>query len=432
MRRPQSHATRSSYSDERSLRPCLAPPIAPRRRGLILKPVLAGRKLWFAGIGGAGLSAYSVLARAWGADVAGWDPHETPYLAQVRAAGIPVEVAAEPSPPDGYEAIVSTAFADRIAGKTRAELLAELVSLRESIVVAGAHGKTTTTAMIAFVLAQLGRDPAFLIGGEVPQLGGNAGTGGGLLVVEGDESDRTIESLRPRVAVVLNIDLDHHSTFASRAEVEQLFDRWLAHVPEVVRGDELEPVDLELAVPGDHNRRNAAAALAALERVGVEREEAVGVLAEFRGVGRRLEERGVVGGVTLIDDYAHNPAKVAAALSAVRESHPDGRLLVLFQPHLYSRTRHLARDFGTALVAADAVAVTDVYGAREKPVPGVTGKLVVDALAERRPGARIGWTPSVEQGAIYLARRARAGDVVVTLGAGDVDRAIPLLEKALA
>jgi UDP-N-acetylmuramate--alanine ligase len=393
---------------------------------------LEGRRLWFAGIGGAGLSAYSVLARAWGAEVAGWDPHETPYLEHVRGAGIPVQVSDSPSPPDGYEAIVSTAFADRVAGRTRAELLAELVSLRDSIVVAGAHGKTTTTAMIAFVLARLGRDPAFLIGGEVPQLGGNAGTGAGPLVVEGDESDRTIESLRPRVAVVVNVDLDHHSTFASRAEVEELFDRWLAHVPEVVRGETLEPIDAELSVPGEHNRRNAAAALAVLERVGVPRAEALGALREFRGVGRRLEEHGKAGGVTLVDDYAHNPAKVAAALAAVRERHPEGRVLVLFQPHLYSRTRHLARDFGSALAAADMVAVTDVYAAREHPVAGVTGKLVVDALAERRPGARVGWTPTVEQGAAYLARHARPGDVVVTVGAGDVDRAIPLLREALA
>ena len=393
---------------------------------------LEGRKLWFAGIGGAGLSAYAVLARAWGAEVAGWDPHETPYLDHVRAAGIPVEVSESPSPPDGFEAVVSTAFADSVAGRTRAELLSELVSLRDSIVVAGAHGKTTTTAMIAYVLTQLGHDPAFLIGGEVPQLGGNAGIGDGLLVVEGDESDRTIESLRPRVAVVLNIDLDHHSTFASRAEVEQLFDRWLAHVPEVVRGEALEPVDVELGVPGEHNRRNAAAAVDALARVGVARGDALRALREFRGVGRRLEEHGEVGGVSLVDDYAHNPAKVSAALSAVRERHPESRVLVLFQPHLYSRTRHLAHELGTALADADVVAVTDVYGAREDRVPGVTGKLVVDALGEQRPGARVGWTPTVEQGASYLARRARAGDVVVTVGAGDVDRAIPVLRETLA
>jgi UDP-N-acetylmuramate--alanine ligase len=392
---------------------------------------LAGRKLWFAGIGGAGLSAYSVLARAWGAEVEGWDRYETPYLVHVRAAGIPVQVSEQPSPPDGFEAIVSTAFTGLVPGRTRAELLAELVSLRAAIVVAGAHGKTTTTAMIAFVLARLGRDPAFLIGGEVPQLGGNAGVGAGILVVEGDESDRTIESLRPHVAVVLNIDLDHHTTFASRAEVEELFERWLEHVPDVVRGEELEPVAFDLAVPGEHNRLNAAATLAALELVGVPRDEGERVLAEFRGVGRRLEGHGEAGGVALVDDYAHNPAKVAAALAAVRERHPGSRVLALFQPHLYSRTRHLAWELGTALAQADAVAVTDVYRAREEPIPDVTGKLVVDAVAEQRPGALVGWTPTVEDGASFLARRARSGDVVVTLGAGDVDRAIPLLREAL-
>jgi UDP-N-acetylmuramate--alanine ligase len=395
-----------------------------------VKPALAGRKLWLAGIGGAGLSAYGVLARAWGAEVAGWDRYETPYLVNVRAAGIPVEISDEPEPPDGYEAIVSTAFAGRVPGRTRAELLAELVSLRESIVVAGAHGKTTTTAMIAYVLSRLGRDPAYLIGGDVPQLGGNAGTGEGVLVVEGDESDRTIASLRPRVAVVVNVDLDHHSEFASRAEVDELFDRWLAQVPEVVRGDELEPVDFPLGVPGAHNRINAACALAALERVGVSEEEARGPLAAFEGAGRRFELVGVRGDVTVYDDYAHHPAEVGAAIEAARER-AAGRVLVLFQPHLYTRTRHLAHEFGTALAGADAVAVTEIYRAREEPLPGVTGKLIVDRLAERRPGMPTAWVPRLEDGARVLARWARPDDLVLTMGAGDVDRAGPLLLEAL-
>ena len=154
--------------------------------------------------------------------------------------GFPSTVSEEPeAAPDGFEAVVSTAFAGQVPGLTRAEFLAELVSQQDSIVVAGAHGKTTTTGMIAFVLDRLGRDPAFLIGGEIPQLGGNARAGSGWLVVEGDESDRTIEQLRPKIAVVTNVDLDHHSEFASRAEVEQLFERWLAEVPQVVKADEL-------------------------------------------------------------------------------------------------------------------------------------------------------------------------------------------------
>jgi UDP-N-acetylmuramate--alanine ligase len=392
---------------------------------------LEGRRLWFAGIGGAGLSGYALLTDAWGADVAGWDRVETPYLANVRAAGIDVVVSAEPpAPPAGSEAVVSTAFRDRVPGVTRAELLAELVSLRDAIVVAGAHGKTTTTAMIAFVLERLGLEPAFVIGGEVPQLGGNAGAGGGVLVVEGDESDRTVAALRPRVAVVTNVDLDHHSEFASRAEVEALFEEWLTSVPVVVRGDELEPFEGPLALPGEHNRRNAACALAGLAAVGVDREAAVGVLAEFAGVGRRLEHRGEVRGIEVYDDYAHNPAKVAAALAALQDGR-TGRVLVLFQPHLYSRTRHLARELGQALAAAAAVAVADVYPARETPVDDVSGRAVVDALADERPGMPVAWTPALADGARFLARRARPGDAVVTIGAGDVDGVVPLLLEEL-
>ena len=391
-------------------------------------PPFDGRRIWFVGIGGAGLSGYALLARAWGAEVGGWDRVETPYLAALR--GALVELAPEPVVPDGWkEVVVSTAYRDQVEGRPRAEFLAELVSLQRSIVVAGAHGKTTTAAMIAFCLDRLGDDPAFLIGGEIPQLGGNARAGGGWLVVEGDESDRTIAALRPEIAVVTNVDLDHHTEFASRAEVESLFADWLAAAPKAVRGDELEPVEVELAVPGDHNLQNAAVALAAVELAGYSRAEAARLLGEFRGATRRLELRGQVGGVDVVDSYAHHPRELAADIAAVRDG---GRVLALFQPHLYSRTRHLAREFGAALASADVVAVTDVYRAREHPVDGVTGKLVVDALAETRPGMELGWTPAVEDGVRFLARRARTGDRVLTLGAGDVDRAAGLMLEALA
>jgi UDP-N-acetylmuramate--alanine ligase len=396
-------------------------------------PELSGRKIWFVGIGGAGLSAYAVLAKVWGADVAGWDRVETPYLEYVRAAGIDVVLAPEPmEEPNNREAVVSTAFAGRVRGKSRADFLAELVALRRSIVVAGAHGKTTTAAMIAFCLDRLGLDPAFLIGGEVPQLGGNARAGTGWLVVEGDESDRTILALRPEIAVVTNIDLDHHSTFASRAEVEELFAEWLRHVPRVVRGDELAPADVVLAVPGDHNRRNAACALAALALAGVDREAAAEILGDFRGAGRRFELRGTAAGVSVYDDYAHNPAKVEALVAAAREHAGGGRILIVFQPHLYSRTRHLARELAAALTAADAVCVTDIYQAREAPVEGVSGKLVVDAAAELRPGMPLGWTPALEDAAAFVARRARSGDLVLTVGAGDVDGAGPVVLEKLS
>ena len=386
--------------------------------------------MWLAGIGGAGMSAYARLAHAWGAEIAGWDRVSTPYLEGLD--GVAVEIAPEPpEPPAGWEVYVSTAYAHRVDGRPRADLLAELVSLRRSIVVAGAHGKTTTTGMIAFCLDRLGLDPAFLAGGDIPQLGGNARAGEGWLVVEGDESDRSVAALRPEVAVLLNVDLDHHTTFASVAEVEALFDEWLAHVPHVVRGVELEPVSLELAVPGEHNRRNAAAALAALELAGVERPAAERAIIEFRGAGRRLERKGVAGGVVVLDDYAHHPAEIAAGIAAVR-AEGAGRVLVLFQPHLYSRTLHLAREFGRALADADAVCVTEIYPAREEPVAGVGGKLSVDALSERRPGMTIGFASDVEAGARLLAAHARAGDTVLTVGAGDVDRAVAVLLEALA
>jgi UDP-N-acetylmuramate--alanine ligase len=388
---------------------------------------LEGRKLWLAGIGGAGMSAYAALARAWGAEVRGWDRVRTPYLDQLDP--IEVEISAEPpAPPDGWEVFVSTAFAGRVPGKSRAELLAELVSLRDAIVVAGAHGKTTTSGMIAFCLARLGGDPAWLIGADIPQLGGNAGTGAGWLVVEGDESDRTIASLRPSVAVVTNIDLDHHTTFGSRAEVVDLFESWLEDVPQRIRGDELTPYDGPLDVGGEHNRRNAACAIAALELIGLTRGQIAPVLAEFAGAARRLDRRGEASGVEVYDDYAHHPAEIEATLAALRDG---GRVLVLFQPHLYSRTRHLARELASALAGADAVAVADVYPAREAPVEDVTGKLVVDALTELRPGMTVAWTPSIEDGVAFLRSLVRPGDRAVTMGAGDVDRAAGLLLEAL-
>jgi UDP-N-acetylmuramate--alanine ligase len=391
-------------------------------------PSLAGRRIWIAGIGGAGMSGYALLAHACGAEVAGWDRVETPYLRHLE--GVAIEISPEPPvPPAGWEAYVSTAFADRVDGRPRADLLAELVSLQPAIVVAGAHGKTTTSAMIAFCLDRLGLDPAFLIGGDVPQLGGNARAGSGWLVVEGDESDRSVAALRPEIAVLLNVDLDHHTTFGSRGELESFFEDWLRNAPHVVRGEELEPLALDLAVPGEHNRRNAAAALAALELAGVPRTDAGAAIVEFRGAGRRLEPKGEAGGVAVLDSYAHHPAELAADLAALRNG---GRLLALFQPHLYSRTLNLAHGFAEALAAADAVCVTEIYRAREEPVPGVSGRLIVDELAAVRPGMRLGWAPSLEDAARLVAAWARPGDTVLTLGAGDVDLAAPLILEALA
>lgn len=388
---------------------------------------LADRRIWIAGIGGAGMSSYALLADAWGAEVAGWDRVETPYLRHLT--GLDVVISADPpQPPAGWEVYVSTAFAGRVAGRPRAELLAELVSLRRSIVVAGAHGKTTTSAMIAFCLQRLGQDPAFLIGGDVPQLDGNAGAGRGWLVVEGDESDGTVAHLRPEIAVLLNVDVDvHHADVSTRTALEQMFEDWLSHAPHVVRADQLAPVELDLAVPGEHNRRNAAAALAALELAGIARTDAERVLVEFTGAGRRLEEKGEAGGVRVLDSYAHHPAEIAADIAAL-----GGRVIALFQPHLYSRTQHLAHGLAAALAQARAACITDVYPAREEPIDGVSGRLIVEELATIRPGMRVGWAPDPEDAARVVARWARPGDVVVTLGAGDVDRVAPLLLELLA
>jgi UDP-N-acetylmuramate--alanine ligase len=390
---------------------------------------LAGRRLWFVGVGGAGLSAYAVLARAWGAEVGGWDRVETPFLRGLE--GVELDVSPEPRAPAGWEVVVSTAYQGSVPGRTRAQFLRELVSVQDAIVVGGTHGKGTTAAMIAFVLDRLGLDPAFLIGAEVPQLGGNARAGSGWLVVEGDESDGTVFELPAAIAVVTNVELDHHAVFASRAELEERFGAWLAAAPRRVRGDELEPARVPLALPGEHNRRNAATALAALELAGVDRAEAEGVLASFAGTARRFHERGEAGGVRVVDDYGHHPTEVSATIAAAREQGAE-RVLVLFQPHLPSRTRHLAHELGVALAAADAVCVTEVYAAREAPVAGVTGKLIVDAAVEARPGMTVAWTPSVEDGVRVVATLARPGDLVLTVGAGDVDRAAPLLLDHLA
>lgn len=380
---------------------------------------MKGRRLWFVGIGGAGLSAYAQLARAWGAEVGGWDRVRTPYLEQL--SDVPIEIAPEPVVPDGWEVVVSSAY-PAVPGMRRAAFLRELVSARSSIVVAGTHGKGTTAAMIAYVLQETGRDPAWLIGAPVPQLGSNAGFGAGQLVVEADESDRTVFSLPADVAVVTNIELDHHSEYASVTELEREFEAWLATAKSVVRN--APPLEGELAVPGDHNRRNAGAALAALELVGVGQDDAEPLLRTFAGTGRRFEvhERG---DVTIVDDYGHHPTEVAVTIAAARERFPGARLRVLFQPHLYSRTRHLAAELAEALAGADDVTVTDIYPAREQPIPGVTGRLVVDQLSDR--GVLAAYTPRVEDGVARLSRRARPGDVLLVIGAGDIDRAVALL-----
>lgn len=400
---------------------------------------LAGRRLWFVGICGDGMSALAVLAAGLGADVGGSDLRPSRFLPLLGEAGIDVLLGEQRAEhvSAGAEVVYSSAVPldnPEVASGApllhRGELLAEIVSARRSIVVGGTHGKTTTAAMIAFCLQELGLDPAFVLGTEVPQLGGNARAGNGWLVTEGDEADRSIELLEPAIAVLTNVDFDHHATFGSRAEVEVLFEAWLARAGQVVRGDRLEPVAVELAVPGGFNRRNAAAALAALEAVRVPREDALPVLVRYAGAGHRFERHGEAGGVTVISDYGHHPAAIELTIATAREQTP-GRVLVVFRPLRYSRTRHLARELAAALAAADAVAVADVSGAGERRPDGVSGKLVVDALADLRPGMPLAWTPDLTDAAAFIARRARPGDVVLAQGADDVATAAPLVLDAL-
>jgi UDP-N-acetylmuramate--alanine ligase len=267
---------------------------------------------------------------------------------------------------------------------------------KRCIAVAGTHGKTTTTSMIAHALLSIGADPAYLIGGELRTTGSNAGWGSGeWVVVEADESDRSFLRLAPEIAVVTNVELDHHTTYGSRAEVDAAFAEFLRGArrrivwdrPELralagseteafdVRDPDLRPdgvrfafdgLEVRLAVPGVHNALNAAAALTAIRAAGEDVAAAAGALADFRGAGRRFEVLGrTAAGATVVDDYAHHPTEVAATIAAARTLRPR-RVVALFQPHLYSRTQLLAREFGAALAGADVVAVLDVYPARER------------------------------------------------------------------
>jgi UDP-N-acetylmuramate--alanine ligase len=374
---------------------------------------LAGRRIYFVGIGGSGLSAYANIARALGADVRGWDLRETIFMETL--GGVQIDIGPTPTPPDGWEVVVSTAHLGRTEGVPRARFLAELVAARPSIVVGGAHGKTTTAAMIAFALRETGHDPAWIIGGVVPQLGGNAGVGDGWLVVEGDESDRSIGMLAPEIAVVTNVELDHHAAYGSEAELRDFFEEWLARIPRVVRSWELEPVDCDLAIPGEHNRQNAAAAVAVLELAGVPRAEAESAVAHFQGVDRRLQLVGEAGGVRVLDDYGHNPTELEVTLRAARAL-TTGRLIAVYQPHVYERTRHLHHELGNALGLADGAIVTDVLGARDAPREGVTGKLVVDAVPR---GTRAGWAPAPDDAVQMALAWLRPGDTLVTFGVGE-------------
>jgi UDP-N-acetylmuramate--alanine ligase len=430
----------------------------------------AGRSLHFIGIGGAGMSGLALVAQTLGARVSGSDRSESSYCARLRAAGIEPAIGHDAANlPQGAEVVVSTAIpednpelaAARASSATilhRGDLLAELSAMKRTIAIGGTHGKTTTAGMVAHALREAGRSPAFLIGGELRAARANAGWDRGeWAVIEADESDGSFLKLHRDVAVVTNVELEHHATYRTLGELERAFGEFLApaavrivgadtRVPGAdravtfglrdgaLRADrvelhaggsrfEVEGTAVELQVQGRHNVVNALAALAACRAAGLDLAEAADGLASFTGAARRFEELGrTASGALVYDDYAHHPTEVRATLEAARTLGP-ARLIACFQPHLYSRTRKLAREFGRALALADLVVVLDVYPARERAedFPGVSGLLIAAAAADAAGGRAVWWLPRMDDAERRLRAELGPGDLLVTLGAGDID-----------
>jgi UDP-N-acetylmuramate--alanine ligase len=427
-----------------------------------------GRRIHLVGVGGAGMSAYARAAHALGAEVSGSDGAPGPYLERLSADGVlnvePGHRAENVPAGTGVELFYSSAIPAHnleraaarergIVERPRADLLAELTALRRTVAVAGTHGKTTTASMLVHALRGAGMDPGWLVGGSVGGgLANAAWTDGEWLIVEADESDRSMLSLSVEIAVVTNIELDHHATYASLADLREAFGVFLSgpawavvwdrpdllelREGPVVAYDAPDPVlfdggsrltwrehEVVLAVPGAHNALNALAALEAARLTGAAEAPAIAGVAGFRGAGRRFQPVGRSRrGARVFDDYAHHPTEVAATLAAARTLE-HARLIAVFQPHLYSRTAALAEDFGRALAAADVVVVLDVYPARELAVehPGVSGLLIAEAATRRAGGRPVYWLPSFADADAVLAGMLEEGDVCLVMGAGDVD-----------
>jgi UDP-N-acetylmuramate--alanine ligase len=456
----------------------------------------SGRQLHFVGVGGAGMSGYARAAYALGAAVTGSDGALSSYAERLHADGVlEVEVGhvAENVPDGEVEVIYSSAVpaenSERVAARERglperprAELLAEFTAMKRTIAVAGTHGKTTTASMLVHALRAAGMQPGWLVGAPVGGGLTNAEWGDGeWLVVEADESDRSMLSLSVEIGVLTNVELDHHASFGSLAELEEAFRTFLGHakraivvwdrpellaltqssfpvqaaaadssrasasassattgqpVVEVVPYDVLDPTleaggsrfewrghEVRLVVPGVHNALNATAALEAARLAGADAGGAIEGLAGFAGAGRRFQRVGETeSGAVVYDDYAHHPTEVAATLRAARTLE-HRRVVAVFQPHLYSRTALLAREFGVALALADVVAVLDVYPARERAEdhPGVSGLLIAEAAVDAAGGKPVYWLPSFAAAEGVLKDVLREGDVCLVMGAGDVD-----------
>jgi UDP-N-acetylmuramate--alanine ligase len=451
------------------------------------------------GIGGAGMSGLARLLLDAGVTVTGSDIGGSSVLDQLRELGATIEVGHEAGRVAGADAVVvSSAIRDDnpevaeahrrdIPVLARAQLLAALMAERRGVAVAGTHGKTTTTSMLAVILEQTGADPTYVIGGDLTGSGLNARAGSGeVFVAEADESDGSFLLLHPEIAVVTNIEDDHLDFYEDLEEIESAFavfcrqatlvvvcadDPAAARLAERARTEGIEvvtygesdgsdllvdevaavrnggrcrlriagraravetEVSLFVPVPGRQYLLNAAAANAVATRLGVPMDRAAAALRDFHGVRRRWDVKGRAGGASFVDDYAHHPTELAATLAAAREDGSD-RVVAVFQPHRYTRTRSLWRPLGESLAAADVVVVTDVYAAGEDPIAGVSGKLVVNALAEAAPGKRTVYLPNRPEVAAFLAGEVRDGDLVLTLGAGDIttlgEEAMELIER---
>ncbi|MEX2291887.1 MAG: UDP-N-acetylmuramate--L-alanine ligase [Mycobacteriales bacterium] len=452
-------------------------------------------RVHFVGIGGAGMSGIARVLLARGATVSGSDAKDSRATAALRVLGATVQLGHDPAHvADADTVVVSTAIPqdnpELLAARERglrvllrAEALAALMAGRRGVAVAGTHGKTTTTSMLTVAVQHCGVDPSFAIGGDLNEAASNAHHGSGtLFIVEADESDGSFLAYRPYSAIVTNVEADHLDHYGDADAVERAFEQFVGTVDPagfvvvcaddpgarrlasyardrsvdvrtygtaadadlrladvtvsgttsryepVLRGRRLPPVSL--GVPGRHLALNSGAAL--LTGIGLGLPEALLVegLGGFTGVRRRMELKGVVAGIRVYDDYAHHPTELVAQLSAAREVAGSGRLIVAFQPHRYSRTLAFAREFGQALGAADEVVVMEVYAAGEEPVPGATGASV--AAAVPLPPARVVFEPSWTSVPQQLAARAQAGDLVLTLGAGDVTAIGPEVLRLLA
>lgn len=436
----------------------------------------------FAGIGGAGMSALAELVLRSGGRVTGCDARPGPILETLAALGADVHVGHDASHVADAVAVVCTAAmpadhpelaAARAAGipvLKRAQALGALVNRGMVVAVAGTHGKTTTTAMAAAILTEASLNPTSFVGGTVGAWGSGLRSGSdALFVVEADEYDRSFFTLRPNVVVLTSVEPDHLDVYGSAEAVEEAFETFAGLLPTdgllaacadddgarrvlkhhgdgsiaygtsdsasfraveirsigrgsrfVVResGRELGAVDV--GAPGIHNVRNALGAMVAARRAGADFASAQRALAAFTGVDRRLQELGTAGGVTVIDDYAHHPTEITASIEGCRAAYPGRPVVAVFQPHLFTRTRDFAAGFGHALAAADAVWVTDVYPARETPIPGVTGELVANAAKQENPVVE--YVPSADALAGVLLPSLRSGDVCLVMGAGDIDR----------